>query len=176
MSQFYIIEYQIISKNIYTLVYLYLTQMIIRRVEPKRYLGLRIAATLIDYGIYIAIFFIYATAFGDKTDDYTYTVNGALVLPIFIFWFLYFVVLEAYNQATPGHDILKLVVVKTKGEKITLSDAFKRRILDLIDIAIYGIPALICICNTPKHQRLGDLWADTVVVKRSDITVTEVTF
>ena len=150
--------------------------MIIRRVEPERYLGLRIAATLIDYGIYIILFFVYVTTFGDKDDQGVYAVNGALALPVFIFWFLYFVVLEAYNQATPGHDILKLVVVKTKGEKITLSDAFKRRVLDFIDITIYGIPAIICICNTPKYQRLGDLWADTVVVKRSDVTETELTF
>lgn len=150
--------------------------MLIRRVEPKRYLGLRIAATVIDYGIYITFFFIYVTTFGNKNDEGGYSVNGVYTFPLFIFWFLYFVVLEAYNQATPGHDLLKLVVVKTKGDRITFSDAFKRRILDLIDIAIYGIPALICICNTPKFQRLGDLWAGTLVLKKSDITETEVVF
>jgi uncharacterized RDD family membrane protein YckC len=91
-------------------------------------------------------------------------------------WFIYFVVLEAFNGATPGHDICKLTVVKTNAEKLTLGDAFKRRIVDLIDIFFYGIPALICICNTPKFQRLGDLFAGTVVVKKSDITVTQVVF
>jgi len=97
-------------------------------------------------------------------------------LPIFIFWFLYFVVLETVNQATPGHDICKLIVVRSDGQKITLYDSFKRRVVDMIDIGIYGIPALICINKTPKHQRLGDLLADTVVVKKSDIIETEVIF
>lgn len=150
--------------------------MIIRKVEPKRYLGLRIAATLIDYGIFFTVVFIYFMMFGTPNDEGGYTLNGAPVLIIILFWFLYFVVLEAINQATPGHDILKLVVVKTKGDCIGFTDALKRRIVDMIDIAFYGVPALICICNTPQFQRIGDLWADTVVVKRSDITETEVIF
>jgi uncharacterized RDD family membrane protein YckC len=103
-------------------------------------------------------------------------VNGLPALPIFIFWFLYFVGTETINQATPGHDIMKLTVVKSNGSKISFGDAFKRRIVDPIDILFYGIPALICICHTQKFQRLGDLLADTVVVKKSDIIETEVIF
>jgi len=150
--------------------------MIIRKVEPKRYLGLRIVATLIDYGIYFIVVFIYIMMFGAQNDEGGYTVSGSLALIPIIFWFLYFVLLEAVNQATPGHDVLKLIVVKTKGDRISFTDVLKRRIVDMIDIAFYGIPALICICNTPKFQRIGDLWADTVVVKRSDIIETEVIF
>jgi uncharacterized RDD family membrane protein YckC len=150
--------------------------MQIRRVEPKRYLRLRILATLIDYGIYFTLFYIYVSALGETKSDGGFEVTGWPVLLAPTFWFVYFVVLEAFNGATPGHDICKLTVVKANAEKITLGDAFKRRIVDLIDIFVYGIPALICICNTPKFQRLGDLFAGTVVVKKSDITVTEVVF
>ena len=150
--------------------------MQIRRVEPKRYIKLRVFATLIDYGIYFILLYIYMWAFGIQTGGGGYTVNGLLVLPIPIAWFLYFVVTEAYNGATPGHDICKLTVVKVNAQKLSLVDAFKRRIVDPIDIFIYGIPALICIYNTPKFQRLGDIFADTVVVKKSDLTETEVVF
>jgi len=150
--------------------------MIFKKVEPKKYIKLRIIATLIDYSIYVILFFIYVKCFGTQTDDGTTQINGLLALPIFIFWFLYFVVLETVNQATPGHDICKLIVVRSDGQKITLYDSFKRRVVDMIDIGIYGIPALICINKTPKHQRLGDLLADTVVVKKSDIIETEVIF
>jgi uncharacterized RDD family membrane protein YckC len=150
--------------------------MIIRKVEPKRYLGLRIAATLIENGIYFVIITIYIIMFGAQNHEGSYTLNGAPVLLVIVFWFLYFVVLEGINQATPGHDILKLKIVKTKGERIGVTDALKRRIVDMIDIAFYDVPALICICNTQKFQRIGDLWADTVVVKRSDIVEAEVTF
>jgi uncharacterized RDD family membrane protein YckC len=119
---------------------------------------------------------LYIAAFGDNNDEGGKTVTGWFVWPIPIVWFLYFVVVETYNGATPGHDICKLIVVKADAGKISLGDAFKRRIVDFIDIFFYGIPALICICNTPKYQRLGDLFAGTVVVKKSDITETEVTF
>jgi uncharacterized RDD family membrane protein YckC len=114
--------------------------------------------------------------FGSQTDGDDYAVHGLLVLPVPIVWLLYFVLVEASNGATPGHDICKLTVVKANAQKISLSDAFKRRIVDPIDIFIYGIPALICICNTPKFQRLGDLFANTIVVKRTDIIETEVVF
>jgi len=150
--------------------------VIVRKVELKRYLGLRIAATLIDYGIFFTVIVIYIVMFGAPNDEGGYTLNGAPALLTIVFWFLYFVVLEAVNQATPGHDILKLVVIRTKGDRIGFTDALKRRIVDFIDIAFYGIPAMICICNTPKFQRIGDLWADTVVVKRSDIIETELIF
>jgi uncharacterized RDD family membrane protein YckC len=150
--------------------------MIFHSVEYKNYVKLRVIATLIDYGIYFLLLIIYIYCLGTKNDDDSMQVNGLLALPIFVFWFLYFVVLETVNQATPGHDICKLVVVRSNGEKITLGVAFKRRIIDMIDVLCYGIPALICIYNTPKYQRLGDLFADTVVVKKTDIIKKEVVF
>lgn len=150
--------------------------MIIRRVEPKRYIKLRIIATLIDYGIYFTVFFVYCYCLGTVNNEGTYEVNGLLAMPLPSLWFLYFVVLEAANQATPGHDLCKLIVVKANGEKISLSNSLKRHIVDPIDIFFYGIPALICIYKTPKFQRLGDMLADTVVVKRADIIETEVNF
>ena len=150
--------------------------MIIRRVEPKRYLKQRILATIIDYGIFFIVVGIYCVCLGTESSEGAYRVYGILALPIPIIWFIYFVVLEAVNQASPGHDICKLVVVKTDGGKIGFTDAIKRRILDIVDIFFYGIPALICICNTPKFQRIGDLFADTIVVRRTDIVETEVSF
>ncbi|MBS1525957.1 MAG: RDD family protein [Bacteroidetes bacterium] len=126
--------------------------MIIKTAHAKRYLGLRIAATFIDYGIYFLLFFVYIRVFGGQTDEGVYQVNGLLALPVVLFWFLYFVVLEAYNQATPGHDLMRLVVVKPDGEKPGVVDTLKRRILDPIDIFIYGIPAMIAICNTQNFK------------------------
>lgn len=145
-------------------------------VTPKPYLKLRSIATLIDYGIFFLLFWVYIDAFGEDTPGGGKEVHGLLALVIPVFWFLYFVVLETVNQATPGHDMCKLKVVKPDGYRISLSDAFKRRICDPIDIFIWGIPALICISKTSKHQRLGDLLANTMVVKATDIEEKEVTF
>jgi uncharacterized RDD family membrane protein YckC len=145
-------------------------------VTPKPYLKLRSIATIIDYGIFFILFWVYVDSFGEDLQDGGKEVHGMLALIVPCFWFLYFVVLEAVNKATPGHDICKLKVVKPDGYKISLSDALKRRICDPIDIFIWGIPALICISKTSKHQRLGDLLANTVVVKAIDIQEKEVTF
>jgi uncharacterized RDD family membrane protein YckC len=123
------------------------------KVTPKPYLKLRSLATVIDYGIFWILFYIFVRSFGAETEEGHWEVNGSLTLIIPIFWFLYFVVTEAVNQATPGHDICKLKVVKPDGRKISLLDAFKRRICDPIDIFFYGIPAFICISKTSKHQR-----------------------
>jgi uncharacterized RDD family membrane protein YckC len=147
--------------------------MVFRTIQYKRYIKLRIIATLIDYGFYLVFFFVYVYSLGNQNDDGVMEVKGLLALPVFIVWFLYFVVTETVNKATPGHNICKLTVIRSNGAPITFGDCIKRRIVDLIDIGIWGIPALVCIYNTPKFQRLGDLLADTVVVKKTDILETE---
>lgn len=145
-------------------------------IKPKPYIKLRIIATLIDYGIYFVFFYTYVTVFNQSPVPGVSRVDGIMALPIFIAWFLYFVVIESVNGTTPGHDICKLKVIKVDGGKLTLGDAFKRRICDCFDILFYGLPAIICIKKTEKHQRIGDLLAGTLVVKRSDITETEIVF
>ena len=146
------------------------------KVQYNQYIKLRIIATIIDLLIYFSAIGIYVYCFGTPNDNGGITLIGLPTFVIMIFWFIYFVVTEALNQATPGHDICKLIVVKSYGGKISFWDAFKRRLVDPIDIFFYGIPALILIYKTPMHQRLGDLLADTVVVKKSDILETEVKF
>ena len=145
------------------------TVMKFYRVDNKPYLKLRSLATLIDYGIFGVLFYVYIRSSGAEQDDGSFQITGFPVLAIPAYWFLYFVVLEAVNQATPGHDICKLKVFTPEGYKPSFSDAFKRRICDPIDILFYGIPAFILISKTEKHQRLGDILANTVVAKTSDL-------
>ncbi|MBD1392613.1 RDD family protein [Mucilaginibacter glaciei] len=145
-------------------------------VEPKPYIKQKIIATLIDYTIYFIVFCIYTSVFDENPETGKSTVTGLAALPLIIFWILYFPFLEFVNQATPGHDICKLKVYTLSGGKPSFSMCFKRRLVDFLDIFMYGIPAFICISNTPKHQRLGDLWAKTVIVKNSDILEKEVIF
>ena len=137
----------------------------------KPYFKLKILATLFDYGIFMFLFWLFVDTFGIVKPDGSKEVTGELALVIPIFWFLYFVGTESLNQATPGHDIFKLRVLKSNGRRIEFMDALKRRICDPIDILFYGIPAFICIKKTEKCQRIGDLLADTIVVKVSDIPI-----
>ena len=142
-------------------------------INYKPHLKRRILATLIDYSIYGILFFIYVYCIGQETSSNSWEVTGLPALPVFLFWLVYFPGLEAINQATPGHDILKLRVIKSTGERITFTDAFKRRICDMFEIGMWGLPAMICISKTDKNQRIGDLFAGTVVVKKEDVIETE---
>jgi uncharacterized RDD family membrane protein YckC len=128
----------------------------------------RIFATLFDYGLYLLVFYAYILFFGHENEDGSQSVEGMLALPLLIFWFIYFVVLEAINGATPGHQIFQLKVLTLHRTNISLSHSLKRHLLDIVDILFYGIPAIIAIKSSDKHQRLGDMLANTIVVDISD--------
>lgn len=134
----------------------------------KTNLKKRIIATLLDYSLFLLLTYLYITVFGRENDEGGRAVEGLMALPIPIFWFLYFVVVEACYGATLAHQGLHLKVVTINRKNIEGIQAFKRHLLDFIDILFYGIPATIAILNSDKHQRLGDMWAKTIVVDTKD--------
>ena len=134
----------------------------------KTNLKKRIFATLLDYALILVSTFLYIEFFGHDNNDGGRTVTGLLVLPPVIVWFIYFVIIESISGATLSHQGFNLKVVTLNRKKISFVQALKRHLLDPIDILFYGIPGLIAIKNTDKHQRLGDLWAKTIVVDTED--------
>ena len=112
--------------------------------------------------------FLYIELFGQDKSGGAKEVTGLLALPIPVSWFLYFVVVEAFYGATLAHQGMYLKVLTLERKEIAFMHALKRHLLDPIDILIYGIPAIIAIKNTDKHQQLGDLWAKTIVVDTKD--------
>jgi uncharacterized RDD family membrane protein YckC len=136
--------------------------------QYKANLGKRIIATLIDYTIYLIPVYMYIMYFGEDNGEGRRTVVNLMFLPIPVAWFLYFVVVESVYGATLGHQGLDLQVQTIGRAKIRMSHAFKRHLLDPIDIFFYGIPALIAIKVSERHQRLGDMLAETIVVDLKD--------
>jgi uncharacterized RDD family membrane protein YckC len=134
----------------------------------KTNLKKRIIATLLDYALFSLATFIYIMLAGHDNDEGGKTVNGLLALAIPTAWFIYFVVIEALHGATLGHQGLDLKVLTVDRNEIEFTQALKRHLLDPIDIFIYGIPAIIAIKNSDRHQRLGDMWAKTIVVDKKD--------
>jgi uncharacterized RDD family membrane protein YckC len=128
----------------------------------------KIVATLIDYSLVLIPAYLYITFFGHDNDEGVKTVDGLLALPIPIFWFLYFVVVEAMFGATLAHQAFYLKVITLDRKEIAFTQALKRHLLDPIDILFWGIPGIIAIKNTDKHQRIGDLWARTIVIDTKD--------
>lgn len=136
--------------------------------QYKPNLRKRILSTLLDYGLFLFITFIYVMYFGYNNEEGGKTVDGFLALPVPVFWFIYFVLIESFYGATPGHHAFNLMVLRIDRRKITFCQALRRHLLDPIDILFYGIPALISIKNSDKNQRIGDMWAKTIVVDITD--------
>lgn len=134
----------------------------------KTNLKKKIIATLLDYSLVLIPSYMYIFVFGHDNGNGGKTVDGFMALPIPILWFLYFVVVEATYGATLAHQALYLKVTTFDRKEIGLTQAFKRHLLDPIDILFWGIPGIISIKNTDKHQRLGDLWAKTIVIDMKD--------
>lgn len=134
----------------------------------KTNLKKRVYATILDYGLIFLLSFAYLLFFGTGDGNGTYTMSGIKTLLFPIVWFVYFIVIEAEYGATLGHQSFHLKVMTVNRKDIEFTHALKRHLLDPIDILFYGIPALIAILYSSSHQRLGDMWAQTIVIDTTD--------
>jgi uncharacterized RDD family membrane protein YckC len=136
------------------------------RRDSRDVLNMRIGAALVDYFIYAITVVICFILFSEKA-DVGYTINlTALLVPAAI-WFIYFVVIEKLYSGTPGHRWLGLKVVSLSGETPGFSQVLKRRLCDPVDFwCCFGVIGMLLSRYTSHNQRLGDLWAETIVVKR----------
>lgn len=132
------------------------------KIQPK--LLRRITATIIDYGLYFTFFIWLITTYGEPNDDDVFSLNGLKGIWIEIVWLIYFPVIESISGQTLGKKILGLKIVTKSGNPISLLQSFKRHLVDFLDFGMLGLVAFIAIKNTPDHQRLGDLWAKTIVI------------
>lgn len=127
----------------------------------------RFLAGLIDYTIIYAFFYAFISAFGEPNEEGGYSVTGFLALVPILFWFLFLVVLETFFGATLGNSIVGLQpksLTKNNGE-LSLGQSIKRHVLDPIDMFPFGLLGIMAIKNTDRNQRLGDIWAKTIVVE-----------
>ena len=133
------------------------------RTEPN--IENRIVATIVDYGIYLTFWIIYVYSFGSPNDEGGYTVSGIKALPLFVFWFLYFPIVESIRGQTLGHRIVGIQVRDKSGDSIGFLQSLKRRIFDPIDLFVFfGFVGYLTVKNSEKHQRVGDIVAGTIVV------------
>ncbi|GCF09539.1 RDD family protein [Dictyobacter arantiisoli] len=123
--------------------------------------GRRFVAILIDSIVFGIIYAIINVLLGSKQLALTGGIGG-------IIYFLYFIILEATTGATLGKMALGLRVVKLDGTPIRWPDSLIRNILRIIDVlpTAYLVGAIL-IWSTSRNQRLGDLAARTLVVKKS---------
>ncbi|WP_296618740.1 RDD family protein [Marivirga sp.] len=136
-----------------------------RNIRTQPNIARRALATIIDYGIYLAFWFWYIFQFGSPKDEGGYSVSGWSGFILFLTWFIYFPLVESFKGQTIGHMIVQLKVVTVNGNPISFGRSLKRRILDGLELFItFGIVAFITVKNSERNQRVGDIWAKTIVV------------
>lgn len=133
-------------------------------------LGDRIIAQILDTviiaGYLIATIFLWIylnNNFNNSPFYYPTAIIIILYLPVFLYDFLCEVFL---NGQSIGKKIMKTKVVKIDGTQPGIGSYFLRWILKPIDVFFtYGSVGLITMLINGKGQRLGDLAANTTVIK-----------
>ncbi|HEY0429536.1 MAG TPA: RDD family protein [Pyrinomonadaceae bacterium] len=149
-------------------------------------IGNRFLAVAIDHFIQYFTIIVVAWALLSLTDSGNPLVDEAgrsifqdmskwtlavLILVVFLIFSGYFILFEwLWNGQTPGKRLLKLRVIREDGRPITLWEALARNLLRIFDavpgfiLPIYSI-GLITIFGSRRDQRVGDIFAGTVVVR-----------
>jgi uncharacterized RDD family membrane protein YckC len=128
--------------------------------HPIASIGERVVAALIDY---VFIFFFIAII-GFFVGSLGLNFLGFLIIIPVLFYDLLSELLM--NGQTWGKKILQIKVVKIDGSSVTFSSYFLRWVLRLVEITMtFGSLATISIVLNQKGQRLGDLAANTAVVR-----------
>ena len=100
--------------------------------------------------------------------------TAILIIVLFLLFVGYFIAFEwLWNGQTPGKRLLKLRVIREDGRPITLWEAIARNLLRIFDavpgfiVPFYSI-GLISIFMSGRDQRVGDVFAGTVVVRERE--------
>ena len=133
-------------------------------------LGSRIAASLVD-ALILGIVLILA-AFGifglaDRLSSPLLAIGfGWLVVMLITIG--YFVAFEAFNEGrTPGKSLVGIRVIGADGQPVRFGPSLVRNLLRLVDLfPVLPVLGPISILVSDRNQRLGDLAAATLVVRR----------
>jgi uncharacterized RDD family membrane protein YckC len=119
---------------------------------------------LVMLAYYLIVFFI-SLAFGLETWDFSMATVIFYILMLPVFFYSVFMEYLLKGQ-TVGKLAMGIRVIKLNGENATLSDYAMRWAFRIIDFWISaGSVAAIFIASTEKGQRLGDILAQTAIVK-----------
>jgi uncharacterized RDD family membrane protein YckC len=138
-------------------------------IKKYPYTGRRILATVIDYTIVTGISILYIAKIGTQDGPGQYSITGFASFFPEIFWFAYIILAERYLDGTLGHQLCGLKVMSLDGNKLSFTQVFVRRIMDILEISwCFGTIAFILVRVDQHNQRLGDKVARTKVVGKSD--------
>jgi uncharacterized RDD family membrane protein YckC len=132
--------------------------------------GRRVLATIVDGIVLSVAFWVMSALFGSASAEggqVGASLSGLAALAFFILSVAYFIVLEGYLGQTVGKMLLGIKVVREDtGEVPGIKAAIIRTVMRLIDGLFAYLVAFIAVLASQKNQRLGDMLANTLVVRK----------
>ncbi len=149
-------------------------EAVVLDVETAGYAS-RILAGLLDLLIQLALLFVVAVVLGLIFFADESGVVTAFAIATFLVIFGYPIGFETWLRGrTPGKMALGLRAVTNDGAPIRLRDATLRAMGGVVDRLLPpgGVTGALFVMLTPRHQRLGDLIAGTMVIRDPEKFVT----
>ena len=115
------------------------------------------------------IFYVMCLYFGIETEN-GYKLEGFSFFAVILIWLSYMVGLELTYGGTLGNLMfdLKVISIHPKKTYLTFDQSIKRHLLDVLEMWPFGLIGILLIKNTRHNQRLGDIWAKTIVIDTKD--------
>ena len=145
-------------------------------------IGNRFIAVLIDHFIQVITYalVIYVGAWllsldqsSRGLDQFESWVIVVMIIVSSVLFSGYFIIFEwLWNGQTPGKRLMKLRVIRDDGRPVVFWESLARNILRLADalpggvVPIYSV-GLITIFLSKRDQRIGDLFAGTIVIRET---------
>ena len=139
-------------------------------------LGIRALAAIFDSVIMSLLWYYaietYGTAATSGGQESTAIANkaltGAPAILLMLATALFWIIPEWLFSATLGKFVFSLRAVSIDGTRLTFEKSANRNVLRLVDFFPFYLTGFICALLTENRQRLGDLWAKTIVVSRRE--------
>lgn len=127
----------------------------------------RFVAIFIDSILLGIVGYLMALPFGAATST-GFNLTGAPAFLFFLVAIAYYVVLETTQGATLGKMAMGLRVVRLdSGGPIDWKASIIRNLLRVIDGFFFYLVGALCVWFSKNRQRLGDMAAKTVVVRKA---------
>jgi uncharacterized RDD family membrane protein YckC len=132
--------------------------------------GRRVLATLVDLILLMFVFVLMSMLFGSSSaqgGQVNASLSGLPFLIYLLMVFAYYMLMEGYLGQTVGKMLLGIKVVReSDGGVPGLGGAAIRTALRIIDGLFFYLVAFIAVLASGKNQRLGDMLAHTLVVRK----------
>ncbi|HZI55916.1 MAG TPA: RDD family protein [Verrucomicrobiae bacterium] len=129
-------------------------------------MGVRVLAAVLDSVVVFLVWYLIIGRWGDETPVGGRALTGMPALLLMLATAAFWIFPEWLLGSTMGKWACDLKVTTLNGMSISFMQSLKRNVLRLLDFFPFYLPGFATASLTPNRQRLGDLWAKTIVVPK----------